>query len=253
MNVSIESVSYKDRIVSFCWQHFLLLISLFIMTFGVALCVRSNLGSSVISTIPFVMSLAGQGGEAPAFTIGEYTYMMNFLFVVLQIAILRKGFQPVQLFQLVIGFAFGYLLDVNMWITSQIVCTSLMSKMAAQLIGCTVLAIGIAFEIRCGSVTMPGEGITVAISRVSGMPFAKTKIVVDTCLVVIAVITGYAYFGAWQWNVVGLGTLFAMIYVGAVVKWIDPRIGWFSRILHYRPGFRRYIFGLARFIYRRRD
>lgn len=61
------------------WQHLLLIVSLFIMACGVALCVRSNLGSSVIAAIPFVMTLAGEAGMAPQFTIGEYTYMMNIL------------------------------------------------------------------------------------------------------------------------------------------------------------------------------
>ena len=57
--LSQSETTAKEKIISFIWQHVLLLVSLFIMTFGVALSVRSNLGSSVISTIPFVMSLAG--------------------------------------------------------------------------------------------------------------------------------------------------------------------------------------------------
>lgn len=50
----------KDKINSFIWQHFLLLISLYVMTLGVAVCVRSQLGSSVISTIPYVMESAAR-------------------------------------------------------------------------------------------------------------------------------------------------------------------------------------------------
>ena len=33
----------KEKVIGFIWQHFLLLLSMFFMTFGVALCVRSNL------------------------------------------------------------------------------------------------------------------------------------------------------------------------------------------------------------------
>lgn len=223
------------------------------MTLGVALCVRSDLGSSVISTIPLVMSVAGAEHLAPDMTIGEYTYVMNFLLVLLQIAVLRKRFEPVQLFQLVIGFLFGFLLDVNMWLTESLGCDSLLRQSLAQLVGCLVLAVGISLEIRCGSVTMPGEGFPAAISRATGVPFAKAKICVDISLVVIAVLLGYLFFATWVWNVVGPGTLFAMVFVGAAVKAIDPHMRWFDRVLCYRPGFRRYIYGLARFIYRRRD
>lgn len=246
MNLTVESTGVKDKIISFLWQHILLAISLFIMTSGVALCVRSSLGSSVISTIPFVMTLAGEAGEAPAFTIGEYTYIMNFILVGLQLLILRRKFQPMQLFQLIIGVLFGFLLDINMLLTSSISCDSLASKVIVQLAGCCVLAVGISLEIRCGSVTMPGEGITVAVNKATGIPFAKAKIIIDISLVALAVLLGYMFFGTWQWHVVGIGTLIAMVFVGAAVKLIDPHMGWFSSLLYYRPGFRRYIYGLAR-------
>lgn len=239
----------KEKFIMFVWQHILLLISLFIMTLGVALCVRSDLGSSVISTIPFVMSLAGDSSLAPALTIGEYTYYMNFILVGLQILVLRKRFEAVQLFQLLIGFFFGFLLDINMWLTSMLVCQSLMLKVIVQLVGCIVLAIGILFEIRCGSVTMPGEGFPVALSRTLGIPFPKTKIAVDVSLVIIAVILGYVYFGRWLWNVVGIGTLMAMILVGGTVRYLEPHTEWFAKVVNYRPGLRRYLYGLARFIY----
>ena len=249
----MKSLSTKEKIISFVWQHFLLIISLFIMTFGVALCVRSALGSSVISTIPFVMSLAGQVDLAPALTIGEYTYIMNFVLVLGQILVLRRKFELVQLLQLVIGFLFGFLLDVNMALVSVFPYDTFLECMGAQIIGCTVLAFGIAAEIRCGSVTMPGEGMPVAITRVTRLTFPVAKIIIDITLVVIAVLCGYYYFGCWKWDVVGPGTLFAMIYVGAAVKFINPRMTWFERILDYTPRFRRYLYGLARFVSYRRQ
>lgn len=246
----IESLSLpsKIQIIQFFWQHILLLVSLYVMTLGVALCVRSNLGSSVISSIPMAFSLAGQQNLAPPLTIGGYTNLMNMILVVGQILVLRRRFEPVQLFQLLIGFVFGALIDINMYLTSMLTCDTLPVQIAVQFAGCTVMAAGIALEVRCGSVTMPGEGFPVAISRVTGRPFPKIKIVVDVTLVALAVVSCYCFWGAWQWNVIGIGTLFAMFYVGYVVKLLNPHMGWFDRLLGYRPGFRRYIYGLARYI-----
>lgn len=243
----------KELIIGFLWQHTLLIVSLFVMTFGVALCVRSMLGSSVISTIPYIMTLAGESGDFPAsLTIGQWTYVMNFVLVGLQIAILRRRFQAVQLAQLIIGFLFGWLLDLNMAITGLLpTLDTIIWKSAAQFSGCTILGMGIAMEIRCGSVTMPGEGLPAAISKACGAQFAKAKISVDICLVAIAVGLGYLYFGRWMWMVVGPGTLFAMIYVGFVVKGLSSYMAWFDRLLCYRPGFRRYLFGLLPYIRKR--
>lgn len=240
----------KDKIVSFVWQHLLLLVSLFLMTMGVALCVRSALGSSVISSLPYVFESAGASGLMPTLTIGQYTYIMNFVFVLLQILILRKRFEPVQLFQLVIGFVFGALIDVNMELTSFMIPTEYVGKTILQIAGCTVMGFGIALEVRCGSVTMPGEGLPVAICRVIKSPFATVKIFFDTFIVVCAVIMCYVYFGEWLWYIVGPGTLFAMVYVGMCVRFFDKHLKWFDKILRYRPGFRRYIYGLARYLFK---
>ena len=244
----------KRKVIGFVWQHFLLLLSMFFMTFGVALCVRSNLGSGVISSIPMSFSLAGEAGLAPGLTIGGYTNIMNVILVVAQILVLRRRFEPFQLFQLIIGFIFGCLLDINMWLTSYFsTYETLLPQIAAQLAGATILGCAVAAEIRCGSVTMPGEGIQVAIAKVTGKPFPTVKIIVDTTLVILAVISGFYFFGVWPWTVVGPGTLFAMFYVGYVVKLVNPHLGWFDRLLDYRPGFRRYIYGLARVIYPKKE
>ena len=67
----------KEQFVSFFFLYVLLLISLCVMTLGVAVCVRSMLGSSVISTLPYVFETAGkQGLGVPKLTIGQYTYIM---------------------------------------------------------------------------------------------------------------------------------------------------------------------------------
>ncbi len=248
---TISVLSSKEKVISFVWQHILLLLSLYLMTLGVVLCIKSDLGSSVISSLPLSLSIAGSDGIVPPLSVGGYTIVMNFVFVALQILILRRRFEPVQLFQLVIGLAFGWLIDLNMYLTGALSCNTILAQAITQAAGCTVMGIGIAFEIRCGSVTMPGEGLPIALSRVTGQPFPKLKIIVDTTLVLLAVASCYIFFGSWKWNIIGPGTLFAMIYVGMVVKFVGSHIGWFDRVLLYRPGFRRYIFGLARFIYRR--
>ncbi len=239
----------KDKIVAFCWQHLLLIVSLMIMTLGVACCVRSALGSSVISVIPYVFMDAGKHGMAPNLTIGQYTYLMNAVLVVMQILVLRKQFEWVQLFQLIIGFAFGYMLDLWMTLTVWLQPDCLWQQVITQLAGCIFLGIGISFEVRCGSVTMPGEGISVAVCRVTKIEFPKVKITIDVVLVCLGILFSYLYFGAWQWHIIGIGTLIAMFLVGVIVKFTTRITPWFDRILAYRPGFRRYLYGLARYLY----
>lgn len=165
----------KEKIISFAWQHLLLFIALYIMTLGIAACVKSMLGASVISVLPYVFHDAGTGGLTPSLTIGQYTFIMNALLVVGQVGVLRRQFDPVQLFQLLVGFVFGMLIDLNLYLLSWLQPEAIWEKAMAQLAGCTILAAGIALEVRCGSVTMPGEGFPVAISKVTGIEFPKVK------------------------------------------------------------------------------
>ena len=67
------------------------------------------------------------------------------------------------------------------------------------------------------------------------MRFPKAKIRVDTSLVALAVLLCFLLLGSWQWQIVGIGTLFAMVYVGLVVRAVGKRLGWFGRLLAYRP------------------
>ena len=67
----------KEKAVSFIWQHFLLLISLYLMTLGVVLCIKSDLGSSVISSLPLSFSLAGREHIVPAWSVGGYTISIH--------------------------------------------------------------------------------------------------------------------------------------------------------------------------------
>lgn len=241
----------KEKIISFAWQHLLLFVALYVMTLGIAACVKSMLGASVISVLPYVFHDAGTGGLTPSLTIGQYTFIMNALLVVGQVGVLRRHFDPVQLFQLLVGFVFGMLIDLNLYLLSWLQPEAIWEKAVAQLAGCTILATGIALEVRCGSVTMPGEGFPVAISKVTGIEFPKVKIVVDVSLVLLGIVFCYIFFGKWQWHIIGVGTLFAMYYVGWAVRIASHHLKWFDRLLKYRPGFRRYIYGLARYIYRK--
>lgn len=219
------------RILSLIKRNVMLLLSLFFLALGVALCVRSDLGSSVISSAPYAFYLAGERGKAPGWSLGMYTNVLNVLLVMSQIAVLRRRYRPVQLLQLFIGVVFGMLIDISMVITEVVGSDNLLYRFIMMVAGCTLMALGVSMEMRCGSITMPGEGLPAALSKITGKPFADMKIITDISLVMLAIVASYLFFGHWMWNVVGAGTLFAMIYIGMVVKRISCHLNWLDRLL----------------------
>ena len=51
-----------------------------------------------------------------------------------------------------------------------------------------------------------------------GHRISEVKIVVDVSLVLLGIVFCYTFFGKWQWHIIGVGTLFAMYYVGWAVR-----------------------------------
>ena len=82
-----------------------LLTGLFCIAFGVALTTKSDLGVAPSAAIPYVLC------QITPLSMGVWTTVINIFMVLLQILLLRKNFQPIQLLQLIIVFIFGYFTD----------------------------------------------------------------------------------------------------------------------------------------------
>lgn len=66
---------------------------LIIMAFGVAFSIKAALGTSPISSVPYVTA------RISGMSVDTTTIIMNFIFVLIQIGILRKQYQWFQLLQ----------------------------------------------------------------------------------------------------------------------------------------------------------
>ena len=205
--------------------------SLFILALGVALTLRAELGSSPISCPPYVLSRVPEA----ALTIGGYIFCMQFFFVVGQILLLRRNFQKIQLLQLAVCLLFGCFTDFAMFLTAPFQWDSSLSGYTLRWIqlavGGVILGIGVAWEVRCDVLMIPGEGLPATIAKVFHIDFGKVKIVFDVTLVLISVICCYIFWGRWRWDMVGAGTLFSMFFVGAVVRFVNPRMTWLENWL----------------------
>lgn len=72
-------------------------IGLFIMIIGIAISVKSNLGVSPVSSIPYTMTCVW------GIEMGKATILFHCALVILQIVILRKNFKLVDLLQIAFG------------------------------------------------------------------------------------------------------------------------------------------------------
>lgn len=191
-------------------RYLLLLAGLSIMAFGVAFSIKASLGTSPISSVPYVVSLF-----APL-TVGTATIIMHCVFILLQILILRKKYHPIQLMQLPVAFFFGYLTDFGVWAVQGITCNHYLQQWLVCLIGIFLVAVGVSLEVKAGVVVLAGEGVVLAICKILPVKFGYMKVGFDVTLVAIACVLSFVFTGRLQG--VREGTVAAALLVGLIAK-----------------------------------
>ena len=197
-------------------RYVFLVIGLGIMAFGVAFSIKGDLGTSPISSLPYVT------GQISGLTVGQTTIIMHCVFIVIQILLLRRQFKPVQLLQLPVAIIFGYLTDLAVWAVGAFSYSSYWQQWIYCILGILLVGVGVSFEVVAGAVTLAGEGVVLAVCQVTGQPFGRMKVSFDVTLVVLSVILSFIFLHGLYG--VREGTVAAALCVGMVSKTLNPRL-----------------------------
>ena len=191
-------------------------------SFGVALITKAALGTSPISSLPYVLSF-----RFPV-TLGQFSFVMNMVFILAQVLLLRRQFQPIQFLQIAVNAAFSFSIDVSMDLLSWLEPDTLPVQLLALAAGCAVLAFGISIEVAPNVLMVPGEGIVQAIAAVTGWRFGSVKAGFDAALVL-----SLLFFHRLQG--LGAGTILSALAVGRIVNLYNRKLPLISRISALTP------------------
>lgn len=201
----------------------LLCIALGVMALGVALSIKADLGTSPISSVPYVVSLIS------AMSVGTATILVNAILLVGEILIMRRQFQPIQLLQLAVVTLFGWLIDLCLWGLDGLTYADYSQQWLICIAGIIILGIGVSLEITANLIPLPGEGLILSICTVLPIKFGNMKVITDVSLVVAAVLLSFIFLA----DLYGVreGTIAAAICVGLVSKMVIRLIGPYQRWL----------------------
>lgn len=191
-------------------RYLLFLVGLFINALGVSLVTKASLGTSPISSIPYVLSL-----NFP-FTLGNFTIVFSIFLILLQILILRKNFKMENILQIPVSIVFGYFIDLTMYLFFWVNPENYLVKLIALLAGCIVLGFGVYLEVVADVVMLPGESFVRAIVQTWNTNFGTTKILFDSSMTIIAGVLSFVFFG--KLNGVREGTIIAALLVGFIAR-----------------------------------
>ena len=204
------------RLVVFC-------LGLIVNSTGIALITKAGLGTSQISSVPYVLTF-----QFPWLSFAMCTFSINVVFILVQIVLLGRRFFPVQLLQIVVNVVFSSALGVAMSALGWLAPSSLPLQLLTLALGCCVLGCGIAIECAPEVIFVPGEGIVYAIAEVTGKKLGTVKLVFDAVLVIASVSLSLALFG--ELRGVGVGTIVTVFITGNVVNFANAHFGFLSRV-----------------------
>ncbi|MBE6507037.1 MAG: YitT family protein [Methanocorpusculum parvum] len=195
---------------------------LYCMGLGVALSVIAALGTSPISCFPYVVS------EIAPVSVGTVTFIMNFIFLLAQIAILKKDFKPWQILQLPALLVFSVCIDMNILLFSWLPGDIYLLQVLWMLLGCLILGTGIGLLLLADYVMMPADYLVRILAFVVlKKDFGKVKVTFDLTLVCIAAITSLIFLH----EIVGIreGSLIAALTVGLIARTVASKLSFLQK------------------------
>lgn len=191
------------------------------MAMSIALMRTTGLGNGPISCIPATLSYL------VPLTLGTITFIMNTCFLAVQAILLRRDFNPVQLLQIPFTFVFALMIDQLLPFCETLPMQYYPEQLGWNILGCFLLAMGVFLQVKASFITLPGEGIVLAIAKAAKKPFPKCKIAFDSSMVVVSVAISFIGLGYLQG--VREGTIITALASGTIVALIGKLLPHFDR------------------------
>lgn len=191
---------------------------LLVLSFGIALAVNSQLGVSPVSSLPYVVS------QILRISMGTCTTIIYTLYILLQMILHGKKFQPALLVQLVFSTVFGYCVDGAKAILGDFMLPTYLGQLTMLAVSIVLISFSLVLYIDVQLTPMPPEGLVNCIGARIGKPFPKVKTVFDCTSVLIGLVLCLVFLG----KIVGIreGTILSALLVGKIMaifrKYLSP-------------------------------
>ena len=198
-------VQFVIRVLIYC-------LGLLSLAFGVAFSVNSNLGVSPVNSLPYVIS------RIVNVQMGTCVTAVFCFYILLQILILGRKFNPVNLLQIVFSTIFGYFVDFAKMVLGDFTIPTYFGQLTMLAISIPLIAVGIVLYMDAQLVPMPMEGLSSCLADKFGVSFPNMKTIVDCLVVGIGLVLCFVFLGKLD----GLreGTIITAVVTGKIIALI---------------------------------
>ena len=214
----------KEKALELTKRMLVYLVGMVLIAFGVNIAINSNLGVSPVNSIPLVLNK-----QFPFFTMGTWATLVFCMFVLVQLVLLLKEFKWYYLFQFLVSTVFGWFIDGTAGLAK--VCFPALDNYFVRLVyigvSLVMIALGVMLYLEGNIMSMPAEGVALALSKRTKWAVSTCKMIFDTSVTLIAIILSFLFFG--ELNGVREGTIIVALGVGFVMK---PISKWLKKPLN---------------------
>ena len=193
-------------------------MGLLLVALGVGLSIKSNLGVSPVSSIPYTITCI------TSLDVGKATILFQSFLLLLQILILKKQFPLKNILQIPAAIVFGIFTSFSTSMIAQIPLPDFfLFRLAMVLVSTMLIACGFHLYVFARLIPLVSEGLIMEVAEKYGKKFSSIKLIFDVTVVSISLITCLMVLG--NLGSVGLGTIISSVLVGIEMKWISRITG----------------------------
>ena len=193
-------------------------LGLFIIAVGAALSVKSDMGVSPVTTIPYTITYIW------GVDMGITTFLFHLFLVFIEFLLLRKNFKMKNLLQVVVGVVFGLFTSLCYYLVFMIPFPDTMVvRIVLLALSIIAVALGLFFYVPAEIMPMAVEGLMLVISEVTRIKFSTVKIALDIAFSLISLIV--CVIAVHNMGSVGAGTVVSAITTGLVLKVLTRLFG----------------------------
>lgn len=191
------------------------ILGLVILAFGIAFSIRSGLGVSPVSSIPYSLS------KISGLSVGTTTTAFYTLCVLVQLIILKRDFKIRHLLQVFFAYAFGLFSDMSLFLTRFITTDVYLLRLLLLIISLFLIGLGVYMVVLTDVVMNAPDGLVKTISDHWNIQFSRVKTAFDIFCVSTSIILSLVFLG----RVEGLreGTVIAALSIGTIIGFIAKR------------------------------
>ena len=190
------------------------LFGLLSLAFGIALSIKTSLGISPVSSVPYSIS------QLLKINLGVVNFAVYAVFVAAQFALRGKKSRVIDLLQLAVSVVFSWALDVLVGVLPyQAAEHSFLVNFGLLLVAIVFIGIGVSASVQMNLIPNPGDGIVQAVGEKMGWEHGLAKNVFDVGSVCVTVTLSLVFAGKLVG--IGVGTVTAMLGVGRVVALVN--------------------------------